>query len=222
MASGQVWIAPSVAEPFNRLVARLGGYFPILNVFGPERPKGVAALHRPTLYPELSVPADAQGDWGEVARGVAHLLSSLDGVPELRVAGTDIDRAIAQDINAELQIVGAVQEELQPKPRWIEGALNPLVASILTFDSNALPALRMFQLFRLVRTFRDGHPDGHSALARVRKELPSETAEAERIFNEVVSHDLRTAAGKARAALALLAAFQLDAARFFLQQSQFV
>jgi hypothetical protein len=130
MAPRRVWIHPTVSDLFQQLLPKLGGHPPILSVFGTEEPISLAGLHQPTLYPELSVPENVDGDWGEVARGIAHLLSSLDGVPELRVFGTEVDHGIARDLNSELQIIAAVKENLQPKPRWKKN-LDALVASLL-------------------------------------------------------------------------------------------
>ncbi len=78
MASGKVWISENVVALFQHLQEKLDGFAPIINVFGEEKPYGSAALHKPTLYPELNVPAAKDGDWGEVSRGIAHLLSSLE------------------------------------------------------------------------------------------------------------------------------------------------
>jgi hypothetical protein len=220
MAAGKVWIAPEVVQAFQELLSKLGGYPPILNVIGTERPRGTAALHQPTLYPELNVPADATGDWGEVARGIAHLRSSIDGVPALR--GGPTDQAIALDLNSELQIIAAMQEGVKPKPKWDQSNLEPLVESILNPTQDALPSFQIFQLLRLQRVARDGHPEAQHALTRVGEKIPELLAEAAKLFDEITSHDLRTAAGKARAATTLLTSLQFDLNQFFLQQSQFL
>jgi hypothetical protein len=88
MTIGKVWIPEQVVALFQRLQAKLDGFAPFINIYADKLPNGPAALHQPSLYPELNIPAAQDGDWGEVARGIAHILSSLDGVPELRVVGT--------------------------------------------------------------------------------------------------------------------------------------
>ncbi len=140
MAIGQVWISDKVAPLFLRLRARLHGFTPIINVFTDEPHRSSAALHQPTLYPELNVPAARNGDWGEVARGVAHLLSALDGVPELRVHGTADDKSIAVEVNSELQTLAAVKEAIQPKPEWVSGIADKLLAMILNPPPGTLGA----------------------------------------------------------------------------------
>jgi len=102
------------------------------------------------LYPELNIPADEGGEWGEVARGIAHLLSSLGGVPELRVAsGVETDLAIATQLNAELQIIAVAKERLQPKPQWTCGAPSKLLKRILNPAPGTMHAQRQFGLVQL-------------------------------------------------------------------------
>ena len=64
----------------------------------------------------------------ELVRGIAHLISNLDGVPELR-ATNDLDNGhiIAQAINSDIQVIAAAKENLQPKPKWHAGTPTKVV-----------------------------------------------------------------------------------------------
>ncbi|MFL1455754.1 hypothetical protein ACJO5Y_15070 [Marinobacter sp. GN3S48] len=223
MATGKVWIHGQVGPLFQRLQEKLDDNVPFINVYADERPRGPAALHKPTLYPELNIPADKGGDWGEVARGIAHLLSSLDGVPELRVtSGTQTDVAIAQELNAELQTIAAAKEGLQPKPQWTCGAPDNLLEKILNLAPGAMDAQRQFGLVQLHRLVLDEHPEAQAAIEKARQKLPVETRAAESTFNAILAEDLRTPAGKATAATKLVKALCFDPDCFYLQQSQYM
>ncbi|WP_098418764.1 hypothetical protein [Marinobacter sp. LV10MA510-1] len=223
MAINKVWIHGQIIPLFQRLQEKLDGFAPFMNVYADEQPQGPAALHKPTLYPELNIPAERGGDWGEVARGIAHLLSSLDGVPELRVtSGTETDISIAKELNAELQIIAAAKEGLQPKPQWTYSAPGKLLEKILNPAPNTLDAARLFGLLQLHRLVLDGHPEAQATLEEARQKLPAETKAAESTLDAILSEDLRTPDGKAVAAEKLLQVLGFDPGCFYLQRSQHI
>ncbi len=222
MASDKIWISEEVKVLFQRLQEKLGGSAPILNVYADKAhlDSASAALHTPTLYPELNVPAAYDGDWGEVARGIAHLLSSLDGVPELCVAGTEADDAIAMNINSELQIIASAREALQPLPQWTPGVPGKLLEMILDPAPDTLDARRHFRLVQLHRLVLDTHPDAQVALDEALQKLPDETKAAKATFDAICDEDLRTPAGKATASEKLLRALGFDTNNFYLRRCQ--
>ncbi|WP_396621501.1 hypothetical protein [Marinobacter sp. W-8] len=223
MANGKVWIDGRVVPIFRQLQTKLGGSAPFLNVYEGGRPVGPASIHKPTLYPELNIPAGSGGDWGEVARGIAHLISAIDGVPELRAASNaDTELAIAQQLNSELQTIAAAKENLQPKPLWTRGGPDALLSMILEPCPGISTAQTRFRLLQLHRLVLDGHPEAQRALDVAREALPEEGFEAESVFNAIVEEDLRHPAGKAMAAAALFEYLDLDPGQFYLQSSQYV
>ncbi|MDN7124536.1 hypothetical protein J6I90_06550 [Pseudidiomarina sp. 1APP75-32.1] len=223
MSIGKVFIHNDVLPLFERLTARLDGFAPIMNVYSEQKPKGPAAIHTPTLYPELNLPEGADGDWGEVARGIAHLLSSLDGVPELRSTSSGGSMTeIAQALNAELQIISAVQNKVKPKPNWTSGTPKKLFEIIQALDTETEKPQQIFCLTQLSRLVLDGHPEAEDFLKRARDELPSETDIAESTLELILQSDLQTAEGKALAASVLIKTLGFQAEQFYFQQSQFI
>lgn len=225
MASGKFFIHQSVAPLFLRLSEALDGHIPIINAWSDEKPSAIASLHRPSLYPQLNIPDDhtSSGDWGSVARGIQHLLSSLSGLPELRTSGqTETDRSIAQDINSELQHIFWAKSKLEPKPKWTEEEESKLLDPILQPSSSSLASLRTFHLIQLHRFALDERPIAISALEKLARVLPVETQNAKNIFDDVAMEDLGTAAGKARAASKLLVALGFEKSFFYLRQSKHI
>lgn len=209
----------NIDKLYKQLTAKLGGHEPLPG----NSLECSAGLHRPTLYPVLNVPAGPDGDWGEVARAIAHHLSILDGVPELVVAGNDADAAIAADLNSELQIIAAAKEDLQPKPQWRDpDALGNFLETILHPEQNALDAQKHFCLIKLHRFVLDNHPSAQAALDIARKELPDETNAATMTFNAILEEDLRTPSGKAAATTKLLGFLGFDAGQFYLRRTQHI
>lgn len=225
MASGKIFIHQSVVPRFLRLKEKLDGHIPIMNIWSNDKPSGIASLHKPSLYPELNVPADRSenGDWGSVARGIEHLLTSLNGVPEVRTSGhTEKDQGIAQDINSELQHISWAKAKLKPKPRWTDEAANRLLAGILNPPEGSLSSLRTFRLIQLQRLALDEHPGAGAALEESMRVLPDETKVAKDIFDRVLNEELQTAGGKARAASTLIRALGFDRNDFHLRQSKHI
>ena len=223
MAVGKIMIDAQAANLFQQLQERLGGYCPILNTYTDNRPLCSASLHQPTLYPELSVPLDDQGDWGEVVRGIAHLISTLDGVPELR-ATNDLENGhlIAQAINSEIQVIAAAKENLQPKPKWHAGTPAKLLYSILETSSVNHIVQTCFRIIQLYRLVLDEHPEAQQALDEVCQTLPEITKAAQITFHSILSQNLRTPAGKASAASLLIDFLGLETKWFYLQNSLYV
>ncbi len=222
MSIGKVWISDKVVPLFQKLQDKLNGFPPFINVYSDVLPRGPASLHQPTLYPQINIPAEKDGNWGEVARGIVHLLSALDGVPELRVAGQDIDPRIAVDLNGELQNIAAAKEAVQPLPQWTPDAPNKLLEMILNPTPETLVAHTDFALIQLHRLVMDGHPEAQAALTEVQEKLPDKTKAVKATFESIISEDLRTPAGKALAAAKLLKFLNFDENSFYLQRSQHI
>ncbi|CAN5661938.1 hypothetical protein BH10PSE14_BH10PSE14_35580 [soil metagenome] len=221
MTDGKIWLSAEIAPLFQKLQSKLLGFGPIVTVFSDDRPLGSASLHCPTLYPQLSVPRDKEGDWGEVARGIAHLISSLDGVPELQIDGNDTEIAATRDINQELQAIAVAKEKIKPEPRWVKEIIENLLTLIFNPAPGSFPAPKIFHVLRLKRLELDGHPLATHALNDVREREPDVYVNANALFSAIIAEDLRSAAGKAKAASLLLKAVNLDEARFYFQHTQY-
>lgn len=216
MSDAGVWLPNELKPLVDELRAKTGGFLPIVNF---AKGSGPSSLHLPTLYPQLSIPDEPNGDWGNAAYGLCHLIRSLDGVPELRGFGQEINSRIACEIHSELEAITNAKAKIHPKPHPIAN-LKMVVEQYLAQDHNDLPH-RIFQGIKLFRFRMEENPEADAAIELLRNSFPKEAETAERTFDVLLDCDLNSPFGKAKAAKEFLSALQIDTSAYFFHRYSF-
>lgn len=219
MAIGKIEIREDLRPLMDRLRSSTGGYFPILNYQDENPHEGPSSLHVPSLFPQVSVPRTLDADWGEVAYGVSHLIRSFSGVPELRGFGNEPNPSIALRIHSELEAIASTKDKVTPIPYPIENLKSSFEQYLKECKDD--PAIHIYQGIRLLRLRMQQNPEADAAIDLLRATHSKEAEVAERIFNEVLSFDLNSAYGRARAARIVLQAIGVDMRSFFFHRYSF-
>ncbi len=220
MSVGPVWFPKYLEKSLQELKSRLSGHLPFINV-ADSIDEISSSFLKPTLYPQLTVPKDVNGDWADVFYHISHINRALDGIPELRVQGTETDEAIARSLNNELEWLAATYDGLVP-PFTTEGKMLSQIEEYVKCDhTNDLNCKHVFWAFKLQNKKNFGAPQSADALALFSKHYPIETQKASVIQERISKIPINTLIGKVQAAKILIDELDFDRKKFYFQETTY-
>lgn len=210
----------TVKVQFDKLVEKTGGFFPFVTVVDSDS-EITSSLQIPTLYPQLTIPRLESGDWEEVAHHLDHLRRAMDGIPELRVHGTETDKKIAQSLNNEVEWLASMYSGAVPTKKH-DGYLVEQIKDYVKADhTNTLYSQHVFQAFRLQNKNKYSVPQGDEALTLFTKQFPEAVEKASVIQDRIDGIKVDTLPGKVEICKILTDELGLDQKYFFLQETRF-
>ncbi len=219
MAIGSVWFPESLSNLLGQIMSRLDGNLPIINVITDQKPDGPAAFHKPTFYPELNVPNGPEGDWGEVASGMFHVLLSLDGIPELLSYEPQL-AGIAREINCEIHQIAFNLSGIEPKPLHTANLIDT-ANELLKNSDNHIDGDKVMFTIKLLRHQLAGHPQANDALTLLKNHIPDEFSQGRELFLKLISLPLKQPLGKDQACGLLIEGIGLNKNDFVLRSTRF-
>lgn len=221
MAASAVWFPLELSQLLHELYARTGGFPPIINTYSEKKGYGNSALNEPTLYPELNVPIDKDGDWGDVARGVVHLISSIDGVPALCVMSElENDKLITNEINSYFNHLYCSIKQIKPLPLATDSILVAVNQYIVDHD-NFLPSRGLFLVLQILRLRIDGNKYADESYELMAGAFPSVVEKGQLLFNKILTRDIGNPAGRSLAIVDVLKELEFDLGRFYFEEYKF-
>lgn len=210
----------TVKEQLEKLTAKTGGFFPFVTVVESDS-ELTSSLQKPTLYPQLTIPRYESGDWAEVAHHLDHLTRALDGIPELRVHGTETDQKIAQSLNNEVEWLASMYSGVVPTKKHDGYILEQIKKYVETDHTDTLFPQHIFQAFRLQNKKKYSVPQGNEALAHFTKHFPEAVKKASVIQDRIDGINPSTLSGKVEICKILIGELGFDPHNFYLQETKF-
>lgn len=210
----------TVKEQFEKLMEKTGGFFPFVTIVESDS-EIASSLQKPTLYPQLTIPRYESGDWAEVAHHLDHLTRALDGIPELRVHGTEIDKKIAQSLNNEVEWLASMYSGVVPTKKHDGYLLEQIEDYVKADHSNTIHSQHIFQAFRLQNKNRYSVPQGREALTLFTKHYPEAVEKASVIQDRINKIEVNTLLGKINVCKILIDELCFDNHNYYFQETKF-
>lgn len=220
MSVRPVWISEDVKQKFLELQSLNGGHPPIIDVVDSDS-KISSSFHVPTLFPQIAVPKDQDGNWAEVSFHISHLIRALNGIPELRSNGDEVDNAIAQSLNSEIEWLASVYDGGVPQFNH-EGTMDDQIEKYIKTDhSNTLASQHIFWAFRLQNKARHNVPKSEEALILFTEYFPEAVDQASTIQALINQLDLSSLTGKVQASKILIDQLEFERDKFYFQETTY-